>query len=204
MTLGVQADEQTLRYYRSRAAEYDETSYGVAEAAGDAELGRLRDTLHGLVPARTLDVGCGTGFVTRFLPGEIVGVDQSDEMLAIARERVRGARFLRASAPPLPFPDGSFERVFASNFYGHLPRDARRLFVDEARRVAPELVIVDCAWHPGLVEEGLEERFLRDGSRFVIHKCYFRPETLRVELDGGEIFFLGETFVAVRRVWSTA
>ncbi len=47
-----------------------------------------------LPPARTLDVACGTGFLTRHLAGEVVGLDQSDAMIEIAREQAPNATFV--------------------------------------------------------------------------------------------------------------
>ena len=189
-------------YYHRRASEYDETSYGAAGAEEVEELAQLRDVLGALPPGRTLDVACGTGFLTSHLQGEIVGLDQSEEMLGLARRRLPRARFVRGDAIPLPFPDDSFDRVFTSNFYGHLERPERRRFLAEASRVAPELVVVDSAWAPGRVPEGREERTLRDGSRWAIHKCYFTPDVLLGELGGGELLFHGPTFLAVRKSWS--
>jgi SAM-dependent methyltransferase len=188
-------------YYHRRAGEYDETSYGAADGEEVAELAQLRGVIGALPPGRTLDVACGTAFLTKYLQGEIVGLDQSEEMLRLASKRLPRARFVRGDAIPLPFPDDSFDRVFTSNFYGHLERPERRSFLAEARRVAPELVVVDCAWAPGRVPEGLEERILRDGSRWAIHKCYFTPDVLLGELGGGDLLFHGPTFVAVRKSW---
>ena len=39
----------------------------------------------GLAPARTLDVACGTGFLTRHLRGLVAGLDPSHAMVEIAR-----------------------------------------------------------------------------------------------------------------------
>ncbi len=61
-------------------------------------------------PAHTLDVACGTGFLTRHLPGRVTGLDQSERMLAIAHERVPDGRFVHGEALELAFADGSFER----------------------------------------------------------------------------------------------
>ena len=86
----------------------------------------------------TLDVACGTGFLTQHLPGEITGLDQSASMLELARaQRRRTRRFVQGDALALPFADGAFERVFTSYFYGHLEEDDRARFLAEARRVAP-------------------------------------------------------------------
>ena len=50
---------------------------------------------------------------------------------------------VQGDAVPLPFGDGEFERVFTSHFYGHLLPGERERFLEEARRVGGELVVVD-------------------------------------------------------------
>src|SRR3712207_7636089 len=52
---------------------------------------------------------------------------------------------------------GSFERVATMSFYGHLEAGDRERFLAEARRVAPELLVVDAALRPD-VEPRSEER----------------------------------------------
>jgi ubiquinone/menaquinone biosynthesis C-methylase UbiE len=89
-----------------------------------------------------LDVACGTGFLTRHLQGAVTLLDQSEAMLTLARKRMPAAPAVRADVPPLPFGDNSFERLFTSHFYGHLQEDTRVRFLDEARRVAAEIVVV--------------------------------------------------------------
>ena len=113
-------------YYDRRAPEYDDAYLG-GDQFGDQELPgfgeELAETtrvLAALRPARVLDVACGTGFLTRHLRGEVVGLDQSEAMLRIARERAPAATFLQGDALALPFADESFERVLTAHFYGHL------------------------------------------------------------------------------------
>jgi ubiquinone/menaquinone biosynthesis C-methylase UbiE len=72
---------------------------------------------------RILDVGCGTGGATRVLAdvvgnsGRAVGVDSSETMLRVARERSKNLKlpidFQLSDACKLPFPDSYFDRVFA-------------------------------------------------------------------------------------------
>ena len=78
--------------------------------------------------------------------------------------------------------------------------DAERVaFLAEARRVAPELVVVDSAAYDGVQPDGWRERVLRDGSRYMIDKRHFTSEQLLVELGGdGGVLFAGRFFVAVR------
>jgi ubiquinone/menaquinone biosynthesis C-methylase UbiE len=153
-------------------------------------------TLRALSPARTLDVACGTGFLTQHLPGEVTGLDQSPSMIEIASERLPSASFITADALPLPVPDGSFDRLFTGHFYGHL--EAPEAFLAEARRVASELVIADSAVRPDHEPIEWQERVLNDGSRHEVYKRYFTGAGLVEELGGGEVLHEGPWFVVVR------
>jgi ubiquinone/menaquinone biosynthesis C-methylase UbiE len=190
-------------YYEARAREYDDWYEGTGRFAGRERpawrelLGELAATLGALPPARTLDVACGTGYATRWLPGEITGLDQSAGMLAIAAERLPEATFVRGDAFALPFDDGSFERVTTMSFYGHLERGDRERFLAEARRVAPELVVVDAALRPEVGPEEHQTRVLNDGSRWTVYKRFFTPHGLIDELGGGRVLYAGRWFVAV-------
>src|SRR3990170_3913892 len=135
-------------YYHARAHEYDDWWLGGGSYAGqvrpgfDEELEELGGLIRSLSPARTLDIGCGTGFLTQHLRGEVVGLDSSETMLELARERVPSVTFVQDDALALPFGDGTFDRVFSTFFYCPLDEAERLLFLSEARRVAPELVVI--------------------------------------------------------------
>lgn len=190
-------------YYDTRAPEYDEWYLGLGRFSGlqrpawDQAVAALQRDVASLAPARTLDVACGTGFLTQHLTGEITGLDQSERMLAIARDRMPTARFVQGDATHLPFEDGSFDRVFTAHFYGHLETGAREAFLAEAGRVAPELVVVDSAVRPDHEREEWQERVLNDGSRFQVYKRYFEAEELVRELDGGTVLHASDWFVMV-------
>jgi ubiquinone/menaquinone biosynthesis C-methylase UbiE len=191
-------------YYDRRAAEYDDWYEGTGQFAREHRpawnelLGELADALRALQPARTLDVGCGTAYATSWLPGEVTGLDQSPRMLEVAAARLPEATFVRGDALALPFADDAFERLTAMSFYGHLGLPARERFLAEARRVAPELVVVDAALRDDVEPEQQQERVLRDGSRWTVFKRYFTPPGLLAELGGGETIYAGRWFVAVR------
>ena len=191
-------------YYEARAPEYDDWWLGQGRfkerdrPGWEQERERLLATLAALPPARTLDVACGTGYLTRHLPGAVTGLDQSAAMLEVASARVPEAGFVQSDALRLPFVDGAFERVFTSHFYGHLEEVARDRFLAEARRVAPELVVVDSALRDEVEPVEWQERILNDGSRWEVFKRYFEPEELAAELGGGETLHAGRWFVAVQ------
>jgi demethylmenaquinone methyltransferase/2-methoxy-6-polyprenyl-1,4-benzoquinol methylase len=192
-------------YYHRRAPEYDDWYAGKPYSDPDqragflAERERLEAALRDLTPARTLDVACGTGYLTQHLPGEVVGLDQSSAMLEIARDQAPNATYVPGDAFALPFPAGSFERVFTGHFYGHLEPPDRAAFLTEARRVSPEIVVADAARRPGHEPDEWQQRAISDGTTYPVFKRFFLPEQLVDELGGGgEIVFAGDWFVAVR------
>jgi ubiquinone/menaquinone biosynthesis C-methylase UbiE len=191
-------------YYEKRAAEYDQWYEGTGLFASRDRPGWVEDraalvrAISSLPPARTLDVACGTGYLTQHLAGEITGLDQSESMIEIASARIPAGTFLQSDALPLPFADGQFDRLFTGHFYGHLEEAARVEFLAEARRVAGELVIADSAIRPDHEVVEWQERVLNDGSRHEVFKRYFSGEGLAEELGGGEVLHAGPWFVVVR------
>lgn len=196
-------DEEMRAYYERRAREYDDWWHGTGLFAQrdrpgwSEEVRELIAAVEELEPARTLDVACGTGFLTRHLRGHVTGLDQSQTMVEIAARRIAQGSVVRADAVPLPFDDGSFERVFTGHFYGHLLPEERAAFLAEARRVAPRLVVADSALREGVEPEQWQERVLDDGSRHRVYKRYFTGAGLAEELGGGEILHAGRWFVLV-------
>ena len=190
-------------YYDARAPEYDEWYLGQGKFAGvkrpdwDRDVRELELTLAGLPPARTLDVACGTGFLTQHLAGEVTLFDHSPRMLAIASRRLPQASALRGDALGLPFGRDAFERVFTAHFYGHLEDDERRRFLAEARRIAPELVVVDAAVRSDHGRAEWQERVLNDGACFEVYKRFFGADELVEELGGGTVLLENSWFIAV-------
>jgi len=191
-------------YYEARAPEYDDWWDGTGlfaerERPGwEEERDALLALLGSLPPARTLDVACGSGYLTRHLPGAITGLDSSPTSLEIAARRLPAASFVESDALRLPFADATFDRVFTSHFYGHLEEVERRRFLGEARRVAAELVVVDSSRAHAEADEEWQPRVLNDGSRWQVYKRWFTAAGLATELGGGDVLFDGRWFVAVR------
>ena len=121
--------------------------YDQLRPAGDAwwarfdaivRLGELRGQ-------RVLDIGCGTGAVAAALAerasAKVWGVEQSAEMLAVARARVpSGVGLKQGRAEDLPFRDGWFDRAVYSLVIHLVDRqaalaEAARVLVDGGRVV---------------------------------------------------------------------
>ena len=135
-------------------SEYGQESMWRDTAAADAERARdlaarlerrakaedevaARDTYLGLLDIaageRVLDVGCGSGAVTRDIArrvgsrGLAVGLDPSPALLTVARDLARETgfgdhvEFREGNALRLPFPDRSFDAVVCVTVLSHVP-----------------------------------------------------------------------------------
>lgn len=116
--------------------------------------------LLGLGPAaprlRVCEIGCGSGWLSLMLAragADVVGVDLSPEMVAIAEERrdaegVEHARFVVADMEELGAElDGPFDRCVFYESLHHSP-DAARALVNAHRLLAPggQLVLAEPNW----------------------------------------------------------
>jgi ubiquinone/menaquinone biosynthesis C-methylase UbiE len=195
-------------YYEARAREYDDWVFGTGlfvdrhRPGWHEEREQLEHAIAALPPIRTLDVACGTGWLTRHLRGAVTGLDASASMLDIAADRMPHADFAVGDALDLPFGDRSFDRVLTGHFYGHLEEADRLRFLAEAERVAPQLVVVDSALHDGVEPVEWQERVLNNGSRWEVYKRFFTADALSEELGGGRVVHAGAWFVAVAHDWA--
>src|ERR1700730_14194939 len=86
-----------------------------------------------------LDVGCGPGYVsaTAAERGALpIGLDFSNEMIAIARRTFSRIEFREGDAQDLPFADASFDRVLANFALLHLA-DPERACAEACRVLKP-------------------------------------------------------------------
>ncbi|MEU6998705.1 methyltransferase domain-containing protein [Nonomuraea sp. NPDC046570] len=110
---------------------------------------------------RVLDVGCGTGYLTRILApvvgpaGQVTGVDASPPMIEYARRSAPGnCSYQVGEGQALDLPDAGFDVVVSSLAVHHIPAAERGAAVREMLRV------------------------LRPGGRLLIAE--FRPPTNRL------------------------
>lgn len=111
-------DRPTIDVYDARADEW------VAERTprhlDDARRFAARVTGAGPV----LDAGCGPGWYAGALGPDVVALDASSAMLALARDRAPAARLVQADLAHLPFRRHALAGAYANRTYVHLPRSS--------------------------------------------------------------------------------
>jgi tRNA (cmo5U34)-methyltransferase len=119
-----------LDMVRAEVPAYEELQDAVGEAAGE-------------VTARSiLDLGTGTGETLRRVgrhhpDARLIGIDESDRMLAVAHEVVPAAD-LRVARLQDELPEGPFDLVVSALAVHHLdPREKASLFREIAARLTP-------------------------------------------------------------------
>lgn len=148
-----------------------------------------------------VDVGCGTGVLTRSIlefsdPRTIVGVDPSKRFLVAARTVTRDSRvtYVEGDGEHLPVDDRSADVVVSGLVLNFIPELGAGLL--EMRRVSrPEAVVAGYVWDYG-GEMQLMRRFwdaataldptaadLDEGVRFPIA----RPDALRAAFEGASL-----------------
>ena len=99
-----------------------------------------------------LEIGCGPGRLLRPMSrhfGEIHGVDVSDQMIALAKERLRDTANAfphHSSGSDLSlFPDEKFDFIYSYAVFQHIPsRDVVLNYLSEARRVLKTGGVLRC------------------------------------------------------------
>jgi SAM-dependent methyltransferase len=90
---------------------------------------------------KILDAGCGPGHHSNFLHGlghSVVGIDLSLEALRIARKFYLGPDFLQIDMRTTPFPESSFDGIWACASAMHLPAALFPAQLSEFRRLLCE------------------------------------------------------------------
>ena len=145
-------------------AEYTDESISFLETLwGEGYLSpggpeEVRAVLEGidLTGKRVLDIGCGSGGITRSLAADygaaqVVGIDVEAPVLEQARRRAKDddisdrVDFIQVEPGPLPFADGEFDIVFSKDSMIHIP-DKESLFADIMRILAPGGWLVASDW----------------------------------------------------------
>lgn len=100
---------------------------------------------------KVLDWGCGNGRfyqVFKNLGVDYFGIDISEKLIEIAKNKYPKAKFQVASSFNLSFPDNFFDKILSIAVFHHIPSEEFRLrFLKEAKRILkPEGILVLMVW----------------------------------------------------------
>ena len=123
----------------SKKEDYNKTAKFYNQRYRETQFEKYRTMLSGLkLHGRILDHGCGTGLLSEFLGKELVGCDNSKEML-----KIHGSGEL-ADAEELPYKDSEFD--FVLSFSVLMNCENPEQVIREAKRVLKEDGVFICTF----------------------------------------------------------
>jgi SAM-dependent methyltransferase len=139
-------------YYYVAFGRRDQDDEEFFSTASDVVKGLVWDLKRVRGRDAALEIGCGPGRLMRPLAEhftEIHGVDVSDEMIKLAKERLRNTPnahpHVTSGADLSQFPDDKFDFVYSYAVFQHIPsRDVVFSYLREARRVLKPGGILRC------------------------------------------------------------
>jgi SAM-dependent methyltransferase len=118
-----------------------------------------------------LDLGCGTGQITRLLAPHcrrLHGIDVTLAGLAVARHQVGTARLVAYDGHRMPFPDAAFDFAVAACVLHHVSVSARPALIAEVARVV----------RPGGMVAVYEHNPWNPLTRWVVARCAFDEDAV--------------------------
>jgi ubiquinone/menaquinone biosynthesis C-methylase UbiE len=199
------AKEDAHYYVAFGRHEQDEDEF--LATAGDVLRGLDREMRRGLPGARAsarraLEIGCGPGRLLKPMSqrfGEVHGVDVSDEMIGIARARLRSIPHAHAhtgsGADLKQFADESFDFIYSYAVFQHIPEKSVVFsYLAEAARVLRT---------GGLMRFQVSNLVAERNSETTWHGCNVSPDEVRAYAREFRLRLLALEGVATQYMWVT-
>jgi len=171
----VKKDIGKLKLYRKYDELLDSVYFKAAEAIGQAD--------------SILDIGVGTGNLSKkFLERGycVTGVDQSREMMNVAKKKFPELKLRLGEFLKLPFDNGSFDRIISTYALHHLNDQEKRLAIKEMMRVLKEngrIVIGDMMFEDEESRRELFDRYTKEQIEEIEDEYYSDISVLREEFQ---------------------
>jgi ubiquinone/menaquinone biosynthesis C-methylase UbiE len=164
---------RTMRHYDQQATIYDVQYLGEQNSKIEDALSRTELKPYELV----LDLGCGTGFLFQHIDESIrflVGLDISLNVLQKAKKRTKKLSniiLIRADADNTPFPESTFDRIFAITLLQNMPTPLKT--IQEMKRIGkPQATFV---------MTGLKKKFTQESFVNLLKMAQLKVSTLKTD-----------------------
>jgi ubiquinone/menaquinone biosynthesis C-methylase UbiE len=160
----------TMHHYDQQARIYDVQYLGEQNAKIEDALSSIEIKSKELV----LDLGCGTGFLFQHVDKSIrllVGLDISLNILREATKRTKdrsNIALVRADADNTPFPDRTFDIVFAITLLQNMPNSLKTII--EIKRISKNQAI--------FIVTGLKKKFKKEKFVNLLERARLKVVTL--------------------------
>ena len=186
--------ERWQRYWDRKSGSYDkEMAFWDRRLFGDS-----RDWACTQATGEVLEVAVGTGLNLPRYPEDVTltGIDWSEQMLALARERGRAATLRQADAHALPFAEATFDTVVCTFGLCAIP-DPDKAVAEMARVLRPGglLILVDHVASTWRVVRGLqwlvEKVSIPQAGEHFLRRPLLLVEALGLDIEQRERFAAG-------------
>ncbi len=187
-------------HFFAKYAKMERSKYGLQGAGEWHELEKLLPDFHGL---RVLDLGCGYGWHCKYAADHgaaaVLGIDISEKMLALAREKNNDPRiaYRCVAMEDLALPGGSYDVVLSSLAF-HYVQDFVPLVQNIATWLTKGGVFVFSVEHPVFTAYGSQDwYYAEDGTilHFPVDNYYYEGKRTAI--------FLGEAVTKYHRTLTT-
>lgn len=153
----IRVSEQSASVWNEAASTFDESAdHGLRDLAVRSAWADLLAVLLPKAPSNVADLGCGTGslaVLARDLGHDVVGVDFSEEMLAVARLKAGerpGIRFTLGDAAAPPLAADAFDVVLCRHVLWALPSPEAAIRVwTKLLRPGGRIILIEGRWSTG-------------------------------------------------------